>query len=470
MDVLILPRLKEWTNGTFLLVCAFMAKKRQQNVTVGFVALGCPKNVVDSEKMLAQIAQAGFLITGDASEADVVIINTCGFIEPAKLESLEAVAQAVVGKRAGRIGKIIVAGCLSQRMGRQLLEETEGVDAVVGLEHRDSIVEIIQRTLTSRRSLVYEDPLSDSVADDRVRLRIGPSHWAYLRISEGCNHRCSFCTIPAIRGPFRSKPAALVLDEARELVSSGAVELNLIGQDTTIYGCDLKATDGLASLLGELEGIPDLVWLRLLYAYPTGITDRLIRSMADSDRIVRYLDLPIQHASDRILRAMRRPDTQAGLRRRIEDLRSAMSDIILRTTVIVGFPGETDEEFSELVEFIQWAQFDALGAFTYFPERGTPAADFPDQVPDEVKEERLETLMLTQQEIAFAQNAARVGSRLKCLIDSIDSEGIGCGRFYGQAPDIDGVCLVTACTAAPGQYADVQVVGTQDYDLIVEQI
>jgi ribosomal protein S12 methylthiotransferase len=470
MAVLILPNLKEWTNIAFLLICGFMARKRKQNVTVGFVALGCPKNVVDSEKMLAQIAQAGFLVTGDSSEADVVIINTCGFIEPAKLESLEAVAQAVADKRAGRIGKVIVAGCLSQRMGRQLLEETEGVDAVVGLEHRDSIAEIIQRTLTSPGPAVYEDPLSDSVADDRVRLRIGPSHWAYLRISEGCNHRCSFCTIPAIRGPFRSKPAALVLDEARELVSSGAVELNLIGQDTTIYGCDLKATDGLASLLGELEAIPDLVWLRLLYAYPTGITDRLIRGMADSDKVVRYLDLPIQHASDRILRAMRRPDTQAGLRRLIDDLRTAMSDIILRTTVIVGFPGETDEEFSELVEFVRRVQFDALGAFAYFPERGTPAAEFPDQIPDEIKQERLETLMLTQQEIAFAKNAARVGSRLKCLIDSVDNEGTGYGRFYGQAPDIDSLCLVTACTAAPGQYADVQVVGTQDYDLIVEQV
>ena len=447
-----------------------MVRKRHQNITVGFGALGCPKNVVDSEKMLAQIAQAGFLVTGDSSEADVVIINTCGFIEPAKLESLEAVAQAVADKRAGRSGKVIVAGCLSQRMGRQLLEETEGVDAVVGLEHRDSIVEIIQRTLTSPCPAVYENPLSDSVADDRVRLRIGPSHWAYLRISEGCNHRCSFCTIPAIRGPFRSKPAALALDEARELVSSGAVELNLIGQDTTIYGSDLKATDGLASLLGELEGIPDLVWLRLLYAYPTGITDRLIRTMADGDKVVRYLDLPIQHASDRILRAMRRPDTQAGLRRLIDDLRAAMSDIILRTTVIVGFPGETDEEFSELVEFVRRVQFDALGAFTYFPERGTPAAEFPDQVPDEIKQERLETLMLTQQEIAFAKNTARVGRRLKCLIDSVDREGTGYGRFYGQAPDIDSVCLVTACTAAPGQYADVQVVGTQDYDLIVEQI
>ena len=420
--------------------------------------------------MLAQIAQAGFLVTGDLGQADVVIINTCGFIEPAKLESLEAVAQAVADKRAGRIRKVIVAGCLSQRMGHQLLDEAEGVDAVVGLEHRDRIVEILERTLSSRGSRVYEHAVSDSVTDDRVRLRIGPPHWAYLRISEGCNHRCSFCTIPAIRGPFRSKPATLVLDEARELVASGALELNLIGQDTTAYGSDLKVVDGLAMLLGELEGITGLVWVRLLYAYPTGITDRLIDAMATGSKVVRYLDIPIQHASDTILRAMRRPDTQAGLRRTIEKLRAAMSDIVLRTTLIVGFPGETEEEFSELVEFVRWAQFDALGVFPFFPEPGTAAAEFANQVPDQIKQERLDTLMLAQQEIAFARNAGRVGSQVTCLIDSVDEEGMGYGRYYGQAPEIDSVCLVSGCAARPGQHVEVRVVGTKDYDLVVEEI
>lgn len=447
-----------------------MARRKQQNVTVGFVALGCPKNVVDSERMLAQIAQAGFLVTGDVSQVDVVVINTCGFIEPAKLESMEAVTQAVADKRAGRIGKVIVTGCLSQRMGAELLDEAQGIDAVVGLEHRDRIVEIIRRTLSGRRSSVYRDALSDRVTDDRVRLRIGPSHWAYLRISEGCDHRCSFCTIPAIRGSFRSKPAEMIRAEAVELISSGAVEVNLIGQDTTAYGRDRKVKDGLARLLGELEGLADLTWLRLLYAYPTGITKRLIGTMAESKKVVRYLDIPIQHASDTILQAMRRPDTQAGLRKMIEQLRIAMSDIVLRTTLIVGFPGETDAQFTELLDFVRWARFDALGAFTYFAEPGTPAAEFPNQVPDEIKEQRLETLMLAQQEIAFAKNAARVGSRLMCLIDAIDEEGTGYGRFYGQAPEIDSLCLVTDCAATPGQYVEVEVVGTQDYDLVVAQI
>jgi len=447
-----------------------MTKSRKKKVAVGFVALGCPKNVVDSERMLAEIVEAGFLIAAEPSQADVVIINTCGFIEPAKVESLDAVMQAVEGKQSGRVRKVIVAGCLAQRLGVQLLDEAEGVDAVVGLGQRDSIVEIIRRTLSADEPGIYGDRTLLPPTDDRVRLRIGPAHCAYLRISEGCDHRCSFCTIPAIRGPFHSKPPELVLEEARQLVTSGAVELNLIGQDTTIYGRDLKMTDGLAHLLPELEAIADLVWIRLLYAYPRGITDSLIDAIARSDKVLHYLDIPIQHANDKILRAMRRPDTANGLRTMIERLRRAIPDIVLRTTVIVGFPGETDADFADLLDFIRWAQFDALGAFTFFPEAGTPAAQFPDQIPDDVKQARLDALMLAQQEIAFAKNRARVGQRPKCLIDSVDPQGIGYGRFYGQAPDIDGICVVTNCMAGPGSYADVKVVGVRDYDLLVEQI
>ena len=469
MAVLALPKLKRWTNGTFLLTCALMTRRKQRNVTVGFVALGCPKNTVDSERMLAQIAEAGLFIAAEPSEADVVIINTCGFIEPAKVESLEAIAQAAANKRRGNVQKVIVAGCLSQRLGRRLLDEVEGIDAVVSLEQRDHIVEIVRRTLAARRPCVYEGPSSNTIADDRTRLRIGPAHSAYLRISEGCDHRCSFCTIPAIRGPFRSKAKDWVLEEARELVSSGAVELNLIGQDTTRYGRDLKMKNGLAALLEELERIPELVWLRLLYAYPTGLTDDIIGAIAQSDKVVPYLDIPIQHASDRILRAMRRRDTADTLRRLIERLRSAMPDLVLRTTLIVGFPGETEQEFTELAEFVEWARFDALGAFTFFPEVGTPAAELPDPVPDEVKQARLETLMLAQQGIAFAKNEARIGDRLTCLLDTVD-DGVGQGRFYGQALDIDSLCVVKGCSGAPGRFVDVKVIGTRDYDLVTEQV
>ncbi len=455
-----------------------MTRKTGRPPTVGFIALGCPKNIVDSERMLAQIAQAGLLIAEEPEQADVVVINTCGFIAPAREESLDTVRRAVKAKRKGRVRKVIVAGCLSQREGAELLNEVRGIDALVGLEQRDAIVQIIQDTLSAGKPSAYLGPVPCTVADDRTRLRIGPAHSAYLRISEGCNHRCSFCTIPAIRGPYRSKPVPQILDEAQELVSSGAVELNLIGQDTTVYGRDLGTQDGLVSLLAQVEQIPDLTWIRILYAYPTGITDALIETIARSRKIVHYLDIPIQHASDAILKAMRRPDTNLRLRKLVENLRAVIPDIVLRTTLIVGFPGETQKEFDELVEFVTWAQFDALGVFTFYPEAGTPAAQFPDQVPDEVKQSRLEELMLTQQEIAFARNRQRIGCELTCLIDSVERRDIARGRFYGQAPDIDSVCIIKNRSPArrglpkltPGRFVQVKVTGTQDYDLLVEQI
>jgi ribosomal protein S12 methylthiotransferase len=472
-----------------------MARKRRSNITVGFVALGCPKNLVDSEKMLARLAEAGLLITSAPEQADVVIINTCGFIAPAQRESLEAIRQAVANKKMGNVKRVIVAGCLSQRLGAQLLGQAEGIDAVVGLEQRDAIAEVVRDILAAGQPRVVCGPTPRTMMDDRARLRIGPAHSAYLRISEGCSHRCSFCTIPAIRGPFRSKPPEMVLAEARELAASGAVELNLIGQDTTLYGRDLKIKDGLASLLRAMGSIAELSWIRVLYAYPTAITEALIEAVAGSEKVVHYLDIPLQHASDRILQAMRRPDTKESLHHRIEKLRTAMSDIVLRTTLIVGFPGETQREFEELLEFVKWARFDALGAFTFFPEAGTPAAALPDQVPDEVKQARLDELMLTQQELAFAKNQQRLGSRLTCLVDSCESPdaqyrtstsrrtrprprrrqrapGVsqGRGRFYGQALDIDSLCLIENCSAVPGRLVEVRVVGAEGYDLRVEQI
>ena len=455
-----------------------MTRKTRKPVTVGFIALGCPKNLVDSERMLAQIAQAGLLVAAEPERADVVVINTCGFIAPAKEESLDAIRQAVKAKRTGAVHKVIVAGCLSQRAGAGLLNEVEGIDAIVGLEQRDAIAQIIQDTLAAGKPSIYIGPVPCAVADDRTRLRVGPAHSAYLRVSEGCSHRCSFCTIPAIRGPYRSKPPELILDEARELAASGAVELNLIGQDTTIYGRDLNMRNGLASLLTQIEQIPGLAWIRILYAYPTGMTDALIETIARSKKGVHYLDIPIQHASDTILKAMRRPDTNRRLRRLVERLRAAIPDIVLRTTLIVGFPGETQKEFDELAEFVRWARFDALGVFTFYPESGTSAAGFPDQVPDEVKQKRLEELMLMQQEIAFDRNERRIGSELQCLIDSVEGRDMARGRFYGQAPDIDSMCLIKgrpparrgSPKRAPGQFVQVRVTGTQYYDLLVRQI
>ena len=447
-----------------------MAKEQRKIVTVGLISLGCPKNIVDSEKILAEIAQAGFLITAEPANADVVVINTCGFIEPAKAEALGAIRHAVRCKHEGSVRKVIVVGCLSQRMGRQLFNQIDGIDAVVGLAQRDNIAQIIEKTIRARQPAAYLGHLPEQCSDDRARLLITGRHWAYLRISEGCNHRCSFCTIPTIRGPFRSKPFELVLAEAAELVSAGVVELNIIAQDTTYYGRDLKLTNGLATLITELEKIEQLRWIRLMYLWPAGIGERLIETIAKSKKVVHYLDVPIQHVNNTILKAMCRPDTKERLQRLIGKLRSAMPDIVLRTTLIVGFPGETEQRFTELLDFVGWAEFDALGCFKFSPEAGTPAAEMYDQVPELVKQQRVAELMLTQQRIAFAKNKNRIGSKLVCLVDSVDDKGTGRGRFYGQAPDIDSVCIIESCSAEPGQLINVLVTGTRDYDLVARHI
>ncbi len=450
-----------------------MTKKKEKKVTVGFISLGCPKNVVDSEKMLGLIAQGGFYITAEPDDADIVIINTCGFIEPAKVESLEVIRNAVECKRRGSVGKVIVAGCLSERLGEGLFKQVDGIDVVMGLGERDNIVKVINKTILAEQPAAYVECAGEkrlAVPDDRARLLITPGHLAYLRISEGCNHRCSFCTIPAIKGRFRSKPEGQVLAEAAELVSAGVVELNVIAQDTSYYGRDLRVKNGLAILIKGLEKIDGLAWIRLMYLYPAGVDEELIETIRESERVVHYLDIPIQHASDRILKAMRRLHTKEQLEGLIGNLRSAMPDIVLRTTMIVGFPGESDDEFGELMDFVKWARFDALGCFKFYPESGTEAAGLPGQVPEKIKQQRLEELMLAQQEIAFGGNRERVGSQLTCLVDSVGGERSGRGRFYGQAPDIDSVCIIKKCSGKPGDFIKTRVAGTEGYDLIVEQI
>jgi ribosomal protein S12 methylthiotransferase len=445
-------------------------EKNSKKITVGFVALGCPKNIVDSEKMLAKIAQAGLVLTADADNADVVVINTCGFIAPAKAEALDAIRQAVKRKREGAVKKVIVAGCLPQREGRRLFSEAEGIDAIMGLAQRDNIAHIIEKTLAGKKHADFLPGHYEGICDDRARLRITPTHFAYLRICEGCNRNCSFCTIPAIRGRHRSKPEELVLAEAAELVAAGTVELNIIAQDTSSYGRDLKPKTDLAELLTGLDKIPNLKWIRLLYLYPTGINERLIETVAASERIVHYFDIPIQHINDQILKKMHRPGTKEQICRLIERLRSKLPDCVLRTTLIVGFPGETEEQLCELLEFVKWAKFDHIGCFTFYPESGTPAGEMPGQISDNVKRQRREELMLAQQQIAFEKNRGRIGERIVCLLETIDGAGTGKGRFFGQAPEIDSVCLVEQCRSEPGDFLNVRVTGTRDYDLLVEQI
>lgn len=448
-----------------------MPTKNQQNVSVGFVALGCPKNIVDSEKMLAGLGQADFILSSDPDNADVVVINTCGFIKPAKDEAIAAIKHAVSQKKKGRVRKVIVAGCLSQRMGKKLLNEVKGIDAIAGLEHRDKIAQIIKTILTQKNpSRVYLDQLSAESHDDRGRLLITPGHWAYLRISEGCDRKCSFCTIPAIRGPFRSKPLELVLAEAKELVENGAVELSIIAQDSNFYGKDLKIQHGLSKLIKKLEQINRLKWIRLMYLYPATITDRLIETIAASEKVLNYIDMPIQHINDEILRNMCRIDRKERTIELIEKLRSVMPDVVLRTTVIVGFPGETESQFDELLDFIRWAKFDALGCFTFYPELETAAAELPGQIPQAVKDQRAEKLMLTQQQIAFALGKNRIGQELTCLVDEVDENGVCYGRFYGQAPHIDSICIIRDCHERTGSFLETKVTDTKDYDLVTRAL
>jgi len=447
-------------------------KNQTKDITVAFIALGCPKNIVDSERMLAEIAQAGFLLTPNITDADAVVINTCGFINPARKEALDSIEDALKYKQNPkyRLKKIIVAGCLPERYKEKLLEDANAIDALVGLADRDNIAFIIEQTLASDTKTCYFQQSNDFISDDRSRLLITPPHYAYLRISQGCSKKCSFCTIPAIRGPFRSKPHQLILDEAAELALSGTAEIIIIAQDTTYYGKDLKINNALPALLREIEQIDGIKWIRPLYLYPAGICERLIETIAASDKILPYFDIPIQHINDKILKDMNRPDTKDQIYYLIENIRSMIPDCILRTTLIAGFPGETEQQFQELTEFIQWAKFDALGCFPFYPEAGTQAAQMPNQLPENIKQNRLEKLMLTQQKIAFEKNQERIGTELTCLIDSLNADNTANARFFGQAPDIDSICIIKNCSAKPGNFVNTIVSDTKNYDLIVKQI
>ncbi|OQY03726.1 MAG: ribosomal protein S12 methylthiotransferase RimO [Planctomycetales bacterium 4572_13] len=449
-----------------------MKKKYERiPVSVGFIALGCPKNKVDSEVMLAQIGQDGFVLSSDPDTADVVVINTCGFIEPAKEEALDAIRQAVEQKKNGFVRKVVVTGCLSERMGEDLAREVKGIDAVVGLGERDKIAKIIRKCLSTKkyaRTQVHIEHSDSAIHDDRGRLLISPQHWAYLRISEGCNRKCSFCTIPAIRGKFRSKPQDMILSEAAELVDSGAVELSIIAQDSNFYGRDRGIKNGLIALLAELEKIDPLKWIRLMYLYPAGINDALIKAIADSEKIVPYIDMPIQHINDDILKSMRRTDTKEHTTELISKLRQAMPDVVLRTTLIAGYPGETDAQFDELLEFIKWAEFDALGCFPFYPEPSTAAAELADQLPDSVKQQRVDTIMRTQQERVFAKMDTQISRELTVLVDEV-FENEATGRYYGQAPHIDSTCKIKNCPANPGDFIQTKITARDDYDFLVKQ-
>jgi len=440
---------------------------------VALVSLGCPKNLIDSEKILARLAEAGCIVAAPMDEADVIVVNTCGFLAAARDESLAVISEALERKRKGPARRVVVAGCLVNRDAEKLYELADGIDAIVGVNNRRDILRAV--TGAGRVTRVDSCPLpagrgSRAALDDAGRFRLTPRHTTYLRISEGCSQKCSFCTIPAIRGPFRSKLPGQVLAEARELIADGAVELNIIGQDTTAYGSDFPRGRGhLARLLRKLDGLEGVRWIRLMYAYPKPFAAGLIDALADCERIVPYLDLPLQHASDRMLRRMGRGVSRRGIEKLLGRLRRRIKGLVLRTTFIVGFPGETDAEFEELLSFVKDFKFNAMGVFEFSAEEGTRAAGMPDQVPDDVKAERAETLMLAQRELVVTANRQMVGRLLTVLVDGIDAKGRCVGRYYGQAPDVDSVCFLTgACEV--GSFVRCEVAGCDGYDLIVRPL
>ncbi|MGL4550479.1 MAG: 30S ribosomal protein S12 methylthiotransferase RimO [Gemmataceae bacterium] len=446
-----------------------------------FVSLGCPKNLVDSERMLGQLAQAGYALTPDADGADVVVVNTCGFIEPARQESLGVIREMLDLKTKGRVGSVVVAGCLAERKGDALLQEVPGVDHIVGVFGREEIVQVVDRSLQKRladeqRSLFRPAPVK--ALEDTARLRITPRHFAYLKISEGCDRLCTFCAIPAMRGKHLTKPVEEVLREAKELIRDGVRELVLVAQDTTYYGLDLYGEVRLAALLRELLKLEGLDWIRLLYTYPIFFTDELIDVLASASgegakpRIVPYLDMPLQHINDRVLKRMQRRVNRDETQTLLRKLRAAIPGLALRTTFIAGFPGETDAEFDELCGFMRDTKFERLGVFPYSREPGTPADRLPDHLPEDVKAGRVARAMELQQPIAFAHATSMVGKEIDAIADGPDPEVPGqmLGRTTADAPDIDCAVRIKGKGLKPGDLVRVRVTGADGYDLMARAL
>jgi ribosomal protein S12 methylthiotransferase len=443
--------------------------------TYAFVSLGCPKNLVDSERMLGKLAQDGYTLTPDADGADVVVINTCGFIEPARQESLGVIREMLALKEQGRVGVVVVAGCLAERKKDDLLHEVPGVDHIVGVFGREEIAQVLDRTLSARRqdeqrSLFRPAPVR--ALEDTARLRITPRHYAYLKISEGCDRLCTFCAIPGMRGKHVTKPIEEVLREARELAADGVRELIVVAQDTTYYGLDLYGRVRLAELLRELNEVDGLEWIRILYAYPIHFTEELIETLADAPKIVPYLDMPLQHINDRMLKRMQRRVNRAETEELLSRVRRAIPDLTLRTTFIVGFPGETEAEFEELCDFVRATRFERVGVFPYSLEPGTPAARLPDHLPEEIKQQRRDRLMEIQQELAFAWTRDQVGKELEVIVDGPDPEVPGhmLARGHADAPEIDCVVRLKGKGLRAGDLARARVTGADGYDLAARAI
>ena len=434
-----------------------------------FISLGCDKNLVDSEVMLGLLDSRGYQIVDDETIADVIVINTCCFIHDAKEESIQTILEMAEYKKTGRLKALVVTGCLAQRYQQEIIDEIPEVDAVLGTASYDKIAEAIDEALDGHTEMYLED-IDRLPQVSSKRLVTTGGHYAYLKIAEGCDKHCTYCIIPKVRGNYRSVPMEQLLKEAKELAEGGVKELILVAQETTVYGQDIYGEKSLHRLLRELCKIDGIQWIRLLYCYPEEIDANLIRVMKEEPKICHYLDLPIQHASDAILKKMGRRTSKAQLVDTIRTLREEIPDITLRTTLITGFPGETEEQHQELVEFVDEMEFDRLGVFTYSPEENTPAAEMPDQIPEEVKEDRQAELMELQQEIAFDLAEDMIDREVLVMIEGkVADENAYVGRTYRDAPNVDGLIFInTDEELMSGDFAKVKVKGAMEYDLIGE--
>ena len=434
-----------------------------------FISLGCDKNLVDTEVMLGLLASRGYEMTDDETQADIIVINTCCFIHDAKEESIQNILEMAEYKKSGQAKALIVTGCLAQRYRQEILDEIPEVDEVLGTTAYDKILDAVDAALAGKQEVMLSD-IDALPLPETKRLVTTGGHFAYLKIAEGCDKHCTYCIIPKIRGDFRSVPMERLVKEAKELAEQGVKELILVAQETTLYGKDLYGEKALHVLLRELAKISGIRWIRILYCYPEEITDELIRVMKEEPKVCHYLDLPIQHANDEILKRMGRRTSRQQLIDIIGKLRREIPDICLRTTLITGFPGETKEQHEELMDFVDEMEFDRLGVFTYSPEEDTPAALMPDQIDEEVKEERQAELMELQQDIAFDNAQDMVGREVLVMIEGkVADENAYVGRTYRDAPNVDGLIFInTDEELLSGDFARVKVTGAVDYDLIGE--
>ena len=434
-----------------------------------FISLGCDKNLVDSEVMLGLLDAKGYQIVDDETQADIIVINTCCFVHDAKEESIQTILEMAEYKTEGRLKALIVTGCLAQRYRQEIIDEIPEVDAVLGTTAYDKIVEAVEEALAGVGHVELENVNALPLVDTKRLVTTG-GHYAYMKIAEGCDKHCTYCIIPKLRGNYRSVPMERLIQEAKDLAEQGVKELILVAQETTLYGKDIYGEKSLHKLLRELCKVDGIRWIRILYCYPEEIDDNLIQVMKEEKKLCHYLDLPIQHANDEILKRMGRRTSKAQLEEIIGKLKREIPDITLRTTLITGFPGETEEQHEELKAFVDEMEFDRLGVFTYSPEEDTPAAEMPDQIPEEVKEDRQAEIMELQQEIAFAQAEDMIGEEVLVMIEGkVADENAYVGRTYKDAPGVDGLIFInTDEELMSGDFARVKVTGAVEYDLIGE--